>query len=127
MLNGFDHVTLVVHDVDAAVAQYAKLLGSAPTWRGEHLEHGTRAALFGLPNALIELVGPIPDAPEAEAMRELLSAGGEGLHTLAFATDDAAACSKALRERGLRATPPQPGEARGADGATRTYQTVELS
>lgn len=127
MLSGFDHVTLIVQDLSLAVSRYSKLLGREPSWRGEHPELGTRAALFGLPNALIELVGPLPEVPEAEAMRALLAERGEGLQALAFATDDAAALSKALRERGLRATPPQPGEARGADGTIRHYQTVELS
>jgi catechol 2,3-dioxygenase-like lactoylglutathione lyase family enzyme len=127
MLSGFDHVTIVVHDLDLAVSRYTALLGSAPTWRGEHPELGTRAALFGLSNSLIELVGPIPEAPEAEGMRQLLTSRGEGLYALAFATDDAEQCSKALRERGVRAAPPESGEARGSDGALRSYRTVELS
>jgi catechol 2,3-dioxygenase-like lactoylglutathione lyase family enzyme len=127
MLSGFDHVTIVVHDVELAVSRYTSLLGSAPTWRGEHPDLGTRAALFGLSNSLIELVGPIPGVPEAEGMRQLLASRGEGLYALAFATDDAAQCSKVLRERGVRAAPPESGEARGSDGAIRSYRTVELS
>lgn len=127
LLRGFDHVTIVVNDVELAVSRYALLMGSSPTWRGEHPELGTRAALFGLSNSLIELVGPIPEAPEAEGMRALLASRGEGLYALAFATDDAAHCSKALRERGVRAAPPESGEARGHDGAVRSYRTVELS
>lgn len=127
MLSGFDHATIVVQDVDAAVARYAALLGRGPTWRGEHPELGTRAALFGLVNSLIELVGPIPDAVEAEGMRALLASRGEGLHAIAFATNDAALCSKTLRERGIRAAPPEFGEARGLDGSVRSYRTVELS
>jgi catechol 2,3-dioxygenase-like lactoylglutathione lyase family enzyme len=127
MLSGFDHVTIIVSDVELAVSRYTALLGRAPTWRGEHLELGTRAALFGLSNALIELVGPIPDAPEAEGMRTLLATRGEGLHALAFATEDAAQCSKTLRERGVRAAPPEAGEARGVDGTLRSYRTVEIS
>ena len=63
MLSGFDHVTIIVNDVERAVSRYTALLGSAPTWRGEHPDLGTRAALFGLSNSLIELVGPIPGAP----------------------------------------------------------------
>jgi len=127
MLSGFDHVTVVVHDVEAAVSRYTALLGRGPTWRGEHDELGTRAALFGLSNSLIELVGPIPDAPEAEGMRAMLASRGEGLHAIAFATEDAGMCSKALRERGVRAAPPESGEARALDGSVRSYRTVELS
>ncbi len=127
MLTGLDHVTLVVSDIDAAVASYTTLLGFGPSWRGDHPEHGTHAALFGLSNALVELVAPDRDAPEAEAMRQYIASSGEGLQALAFATADAALCSRSWRERGLRATPPQDGEARGADGTLRSYRTVELS
>jgi catechol 2,3-dioxygenase-like lactoylglutathione lyase family enzyme len=49
------------------------------------------------------------------------------LQALAFTTGDAAAASALLRERGLRATPPQDGEAHGEDGRVRAFRTVELS
>jgi catechol 2,3-dioxygenase-like lactoylglutathione lyase family enzyme len=129
MLKHFDHLTVAVNDVYAAVAAYARLLGSVPTWRGDHPELGTSAALFGLSNALIELVGPRPHAPaaESEGMRTWLADHGEGLQAIAFGTDDAGSCSAGLRERGLRATPPQAGEAHSADGSLRSYRTVELS
>jgi catechol 2,3-dioxygenase-like lactoylglutathione lyase family enzyme len=127
MLSGFDHVTIVVNDVAQAVSRYAALFARLPSWQGEHTELGTQAALFGLSNTLIELVGPLPNAPEAEGMRELLAARGEGLHAIAFATPDAAQCSQALRAKGVRAAPPESGEARARDGAVRTYRSVELS
>jgi len=123
----FDHVTIATKDIDVAVASYASLLGRQPTWRGSHPELGTEGALFGLDNALIELTAPHPSAEESQGLREWMTTAGEGLQAIAFGTDDAAACSKALRERGLRATPPQPGEARGEDGTVRRYTTVELS
>ena len=127
MLSGFDHVTLVVRDAPSAIASYSNLFGCAPSWRGGHPELGTRAALFALDNSLIELVGPLPEATESEALRELLASRGDHLQALAFATEDAAACSRELRARGLRATSPQAGVARGDDGVERGYVTVELS
>jgi len=127
MLTFFDHVTITVLDIAAAVSAYTRLLGAGPTWRGEHPELGTAAGLFGLANSLIEIVGPRDEAPEAEAFRTLLATRGEGLQAFAFGCDDAAATSAGFRTRGLRATPPQDGEARGTDGVTRTYRTVELS
>lgn len=127
MLASFDHLTILVEDIDAAVASYERLLGTKATWRGVHPELGTSGALFALANALIELTGPLPDAIEAEGMRELLATRGEGLQAIAFGTEDADACSRALRARGLRATQPQDGEAHGTQGAVRRYRTVELS
>jgi catechol 2,3-dioxygenase-like lactoylglutathione lyase family enzyme len=127
MFTRFDHVTITLSDLDVGVARYTALLGAGPTWRGEHPDLGTRAALFSLSNAAIELVAPGPGAPEAEGLRTLLTQRGEGLQALALAADDAAAASKLLRERGLRATPPQEGAAAGDDGRARRYRTVELS
>jgi len=127
MITHFDHLTVLVNDVDVAAAGYALLLGRPPRWRGTHPELGRHTALFGVGNALIELSGPLPDAPEAEGLRAYLAERGEGLQALAFGTDDADACSRELRERGVRATPPQVGEARGQDGRLRSYRALELS
>ena len=127
MLNRFDHVTIAVDDIAGAIAAYTRLLGRAPAWRGGHPELGTRCALFGLANGMVELVGALPGAPEAEGLRGWLRERGPGLQALAFGTPDADSCSSALRERGLRATPPQPGEPEAEDGTRRSYRSVELS
>lgn len=127
MLSRFDHLTLAVLDVEQAVARYTVLLGAPPTWRGEHRELGTQAALFGVGNALIELVGPHPSAPEAEGLRAWLASHGEGLQALAFGVEDAAAARAAWALRGLRAAPPESGEASGTDGSVRRYVSVQLA
>lgn len=132
MLTGFDHVTVAVPELGPAVAQLSALLGSAPFFTGGHPELGTESALFALANAAVELVAPRPAAsdPEgvAEGLRELIARTGGGLQAIAFTTGDADALSSALRERGVRATKPQPGMAVSSDGAvTRSYRTVELS
>ncbi len=133
MLTSFDHVTIIASDIDVAVGAYERVLGRAPSWRGRHPELGTRGALFGLSNATIELSGPDqnPDQGQnqgdGEGLRIHLRSKGEGLHAMAFGTQDAAACTAGFRLRGLRATEPGAGEARGEDGAVRRYRTVELS
>ena len=127
MLTHFDHLTIVVHDLDLAVEQYSRLCGLPPRWRGVHPGAGTQAALFALGNGLLELVGPLGNAPEAEGLRNWLGTHGEGLQAVAFGTGDAAACSSQLRERGVRTTPPEQGEAQGLDGAVRQYRACELS
>ena len=127
MITRFDHLTILVHDVDAAAEGYALLLGRPASWRGTHPELGRQSALFGVGNALIELSGPLPGAPEAEGLREFLAARGEGLQALAFGTDDAERCSSELRARGVRATPPTAAEALGRDGGVRSYCALELS
>lgn len=128
VLTGIDHVTVVVRDVQAAAERQARLLGFAPSWRGEHPELGTRAVLFGLGNTLLELVGPVPGDERADGLRAFLDAHGEGVQTLAFATADAAACRQAWRDAGLKAAPVETGEARSLDdGSLRSYASVQLS
>lgn len=123
----FDHITIVGASITVVRHDYAALLGFAPTWQGAHPELGTESALFGLQNAMIELTAPRAEAEESEGLRDWIATTGGGLQALAFGTDDAAACSKTLRERGVRATPPQAGEAHDDSGASRTYQAVDLS
>ncbi|HEX5657822.1 MAG TPA: VOC family protein [Polyangiales bacterium] len=127
MLTGFDHATLTLLDLDRALASYTKLLGQPPRWRGGHPDIGLRGALFGLENGWLELLAPVPDADESIALRQALAARGDRLTTLSFRCDDAAACTAMLRAQGIRATPPQEGEAHGDDGQTRRYRLVELS
>jgi catechol 2,3-dioxygenase-like lactoylglutathione lyase family enzyme len=127
MITGFDHVTIAVHDLNAAVSDYARLLGSLPSWRGAHPALGTEGALFALSNAAIELVAPRPDAEESEGLRAHLVSQGDGLITLAFCVSDADATSAELRARGVRVTAPESGEAERADGQVRHYRTLQLS
>jgi len=130
MLTNLDHLTIAVRDVALATETYERLFGVPALWRGAHPEAGTEATLFSLRNGVIELLGPsssATDATETEGFRSLLAERGEGLLTLSFGTADAAAATKQLRERGVRATPPQDGEAHGLGGGTRRYRLVELS
>jgi len=132
MLTGFDHVTVAVPDLEAAVERFAAMLGAPPFFRGGHPELGTEGALFGLANSAVELVAPKPADRDPEGLtdglRALIARTGGGLQAVAFTTADADALSSALRERGVRATKPQPGVAVSSDGiVTRNYRTVELS
>jgi len=127
LLTSFDHATVAVSDLDAAVDAYQSLLGFAPLWRGAARELGTRTALFGFSNALIELLAPDPTAPEAEGLRSHIGTRGEGLQSICFGSADAAAASDELRARGFCATAPQHGTARSHDGLERGYRIVELS
>lgn len=127
MLTGFDHVTIAVHDIEHATRDYALLLGIAPLWRGTHPDLGTRGAVFGLSNIALELVAPGDASEENAGLRQHLAEHGEGLITLAFGTQNAAELSRSLRAQGVRATEPEDGEARDADGSLRRYRSIALS
>ena len=127
MLHALDHAVVVVEDLEAATASYRELLGRRPSWRGEHPRLATANTLFRLANTYLELLSPVSDGGFADQLRARLAERGEGLLALAFATDDAAACSRTLRERGVEASDPVAGEGRDeARGAERRWRNVIL-
>ncbi|MBW2280755.1 MAG: VOC family protein [Deltaproteobacteria bacterium] len=127
MLTSLDHVLFAVRDLDAATAAYTRLLGREPSWRGSHPSQGSANTLFRLERSYLELIAPAGDGPTGDMLRERLDAQGEGLWGLAFGTDDADACAKTLRERGLPASDPVPGEGRDErSGALREWRNVYL-
>jgi len=122
-----DHVIVGVRDLDAAAADYAVLLGRAPSWRGEHPGWGTANVLFRLENSYLELVAPSGDGPFGASLRARLEDEGEGPLGFALRTESAAKCSAALRERGLVASDPVAGEGHDAvTGAVRRWKNVML-
>jgi catechol 2,3-dioxygenase-like lactoylglutathione lyase family enzyme len=122
-----DHVIVGVRDLEAAAATYAGLLGRTPSWRGEHPGWGTANALYRLENVYLELVTPTGDGPFGSGLRSHLDAAGEGPVGFALGTGDADALAAALRDRGLAAGDPLPGEGRDtASGAVRRWRNVML-
>ena len=122
-----DHVIVLVADVDAAAAGYARLLGRTPSWRGEHPGQGTANALFRLENTYLELLAPAGPGPIGDALRARLAASGEGPLGFALATPDADACGAALRARGIAAGDPAAGLGRDEpSGAWRRWRSVLL-
>lgn len=127
MFHAFDHVVVAVRDLEEAGRDYGALLGRGPSWRGEHPDLGTANVLFRLRNGYLELLGAAGEGPGASWLRERLEADGEGPVALALGTDDAEACAKALRERGIAARPPEPGRGRDLDtGVERSWRRVVM-
>jgi catechol 2,3-dioxygenase-like lactoylglutathione lyase family enzyme len=125
MLTALDHFVIAVRDLAAAQRSYARLLGRASTWRGEHPALGTENALFRLENTYLELLAPAPGA--GRWLADWLDANGEGVFALAFATPDAEAFRAHAAKRGLRPSAVQPGLGRDSDsGAFRKWRNVLL-
>ena len=126
-LHSLDHVVVVVADLERAAADYAKILGAPPVWRGVHPGQGTANVLFSLANTYIELLAPCGEGLLGEALRRRLGDSGEGLMALAFGTEDADATAGFLRHRGIDAGTPQPGSGRVLDGQReRRWRTLML-
>lgn len=125
MLTTIDHVVIGVRDLDAAVSQYAALLGRRPSWRGEHPGSGTANVLFRLENTYLELLSPRDEASALPLLSQQLERDGDGLFALAFGTPDAAKCAEVLRGRGVSVASPSDGEGRELTrGTVRRWRNV---
>ena len=128
VFTALDHVIVAVADLDAASADYGRLFGRRPSWRGTHPGWGTANALFRLANTYVELVAPLGEGLPADALRAHLAAHGAGPYGLAFAVADAGAASATLRARGLATPDPRDGSGRdAASGATRLWRSFWLA
>lgn len=76
-----DQVAVVVHDLDAAVAHYARLLGRAPTYRIRLDDAGIEEAMYDIDGVWLQVIAPIS---EASVVSEFLAEHGPGLHHLGF-------------------------------------------
>ena len=113
MLTAFDHALIRVENFAPSVRRYAALLGQSPWWMAENPAMGTSRAVFRLANTSLELVPADGAAP--------------GLAAIAFTTDDADACAKALGERGIAAGEPESGIDRDEpSGAWRRWHELAL-
>ena len=85
MLTGFHSVVVDVADFDAAVRDYALLLGCAPADAARDPAHGMRSARFSLSNAQLELRGLGAGAERTAPSPGLPVRGEEGIAGLRFA------------------------------------------
>ena len=120
-----DHIIIAVEDLEKASADYALMLGRAPSWRGTHLDYGSANTLFRLDNCYLELLAANGEGWAGDMVRGVLQSQGQSLCALVFATDECAAFLENARANGLDAADPVPGH--GIDdntGVTRTWQTM---
>ncbi|MDO8297319.1 MAG: VOC family protein [Caulobacter sp.] len=98
MITGLDHIAMVVHDLDAAEAGLARLLGRPANWRGGM--HGARHVWFQLGNMALDVITPV-GGETGNKVRERLEKHGEGLWGLGFATGDLAAAQRRMERVGI--------------------------
>ena len=103
VIERFDHVSMAVHDIDAA-APLINLLG------GEYYDGGTnhwgdfRWAQYDLPGwGRLELIAPIDPDPE-HFIRRFLAERGEGLHHLTFKVHDIRNAAARAKDMGFTVT-----------------------
>src|SRR5690625_3484128 len=110
MMN-IDHIGIAVADLDSAIELYSKLL-KRTTCRREVVEsQQTEVAFFQAGESAIELLS---STAEDSPVGKFLKKRGEGVHHIAFQTDDIESEIKRLKNEGLTPLSDQPVQ--GANG-----------
>jgi catechol 2,3-dioxygenase-like lactoylglutathione lyase family enzyme len=112
VINGLDHVVVLTGDINAASAAYQTLLARAPSW--QYGGGGADRVLFTLDNTTIELVAPNGEDDNAQRIRSVLDAQGEGLASICFRTGDIAKMHRRLDRLTLKPEPVADVESRDA-------------
>lgn len=99
MLRKIDHLGIAVRSLDEAVDYYEKALGVMCKGREEVPSQGVRVAFFMVGDVRLELIAPTSGDC---AVSKYLEKNGEGLHHVAFETDDIVAQLQKARDAGCR-------------------------
>ena len=104
-ITGIDHVVVLVRDLDQAAERYRKL-GFALTPRGTHSAHmGTGNYCIMFQTDYMELLGILQPTENNATWRARLGQG-EGLKSVALASEDAGAAQRHFQACGFQATAP---------------------
>jgi methylmalonyl-CoA/ethylmalonyl-CoA epimerase len=108
-----DHVAIAVHDLDAAITEFAALYQAEPISREVVAEQGVEEAMIAIGGSQVQLLQPLAaDSPVGRFLNE----HGEGLHHVAFAVPDLEAALEHLQTTGARLVD---GEPRTGGGGNR--------
>ena len=107
-ITDIDHVGIAVPDLEAAVAEYRRVLGVEPVQRERVDDQGVEEVLFRVGSSYIQLLGALgPDTPVGRS----LVTRGPGVHHVAYRVDDVEAALAHLRAEGAQLVDevPRPG------------------
>ncbi len=126
MIAGLDHVVVLTGDIDAASAAYQTFFARAPAWRSRG--DGADRVLFTLDNTTLELMAPDGEGANADRIRAVLDAEGEGLVSLCFRTRNIAKMHRRLDRLTLKPEPIVEVESRDAiSGATLAWKRTRAA
>ena len=108
LLTEIDHVAIVVHDLDAAIAWYEDVLGATLEHREVVESDGVAEALLRVADSYIQLLTPTrDDSPVAKYLEKR----GEGLHHVGYRVANCAQALESVKASGGRVidNAPRPG------------------
>jgi methylmalonyl-CoA/ethylmalonyl-CoA epimerase len=107
MIQRIDHLGIAVRSLDETVPYYEKALGLPCEHREEVPSQKVRTAFFHCGEVHLELLEPTADD---SPIARFLEKNGEGIHHIAFATDDIAAQLGQASDAGVRLIHEEPFE-----------------
>jgi catechol 2,3-dioxygenase-like lactoylglutathione lyase family enzyme len=126
VITGLDHVVVLTGDIKAASAAYQALFARTPAW--QYGGGGADRVLFTLDNTTLELVAPSGEGADAERIRAVLDAQGEGLASICFRTGDIAKMYRRLDRLTLKPEAVVEVESRDAvSGATLSWKRTRAA
>jgi len=98
----FDHITIAVEDLDAAIATFTRCfkLEAKDRRRVKHL--GMENAFLPLGDGSIELAAPLKEEGAADQVGKYLERRGEGMMNLCLSVEDVDAAIDHLKKCGVR-------------------------
>jgi catechol 2,3-dioxygenase-like lactoylglutathione lyase family enzyme len=126
VITDLDHVVVLTGDIKAASTAYQALFARAPAW--QYGGGGADRVLFTLDNATLELVAPSGEGMDADRIRAVLDAQGEGLASICFRTGDIAKMHRRLERLTLKPEAIAEVESRDAiTGATLSWKRTRTA
>lgn len=126
MITGLDHIVILTGDIKAATTAYQALFARAPAW--QYGGGGADRVLFTLDNTTLELVAPNGEGMDADRIRAVLDAQGEGLASICFRTGDIAKMHRRLERLTLKPEAITEVESRDAiSGATLSWKRTRTA
>ncbi len=105
MITQINHVGIAVHSLEERIPFYRDVLGLRYLGQEEVADQKVRVAMFKVGEVKIELLEPTdPESPIAK----FLETKGEGIHHLAFQSDDIEAQLNDLKGKNIRLIDEQP-------------------
>ena len=98
-LTHIEHLGIAVKSLEEAIPYYENVLGLKCYAVEEVADQKVKTAFFKIGQTKLELLEPT--SPES-TIAGFIEKRGEGIHHLAFATDDVAACLAEAEEKGVR-------------------------
>ena len=107
-LTHIEHLGIAVKSLEEAIPYYENVLGLKCYAIEDVADQKVKTAFFKIGQTKLELLEPT--CPES-TIAGFIEKRGEGIHHLAFATDDVAACLAEAEEKGVRLIDkaPRPG------------------